>query len=145
MPNVQELKNKRVLIIDDDVDLLMLLQRSLQKAGYIVETAASLPEAEDILKIYTPKVVLLDININGDDGRRLCWKLKNNNPKALIKVIIISGYDYNTSRAVLFGADDCLPKPINFEYLMHQINKFSSDTTENIILPSPGEFHFKNF
>ncbi|HVK96465.1 MAG TPA: response regulator [Flavisolibacter sp.] len=133
MPNVQELKNKRLLIIDDDVDLLMLLQRILQKEGYIVETAASLPEAEDILSFYTPKVVLLDININGDDGRRLCWKLKNTYSKALIKVIIISGYDYNTSRAVLFGADDCLPKPINLEYLLHQIKNFSSDSKENMI------------
>ncbi len=113
---------KRILIIDDDIDLLMLLERRLQKEGYEIETAVSLPEAEDIIPSFSPHLVLLDINVNGEDGRQLCWKLKNNEASKDVKVMIISGYDYSTERAVLFGADDLLPKPLVTDYLLLQID-----------------------
>ena len=112
---------KRILIIDDDIDLLMLLERCLDKEGYAVETAASLAEAEEVLPQFLPHLVLLDINVNGEDGRKLCWKLKNANEESPVKVIIISGYDYSTGRAMLFGADDLLPKPLHTGYLLHKV------------------------
>jgi DNA-binding response OmpR family regulator len=115
---------KRILIIDDDIDLLMLLERLLDKQGYAIETAASLAEAEEILPFFLPHLVLLDINVNGEDGRQLCWKLKNTSVEPPIKVIIMSGYDYSTGRAVLFGADDLLPKPLHTDYLLHRVETF---------------------
>ena len=113
-----EKHQKRILIIDDDIDLLMLLERRLVKEGYKIEAAASLPEAEDVLPAFKPNLVLLDINVNGEDGRQLCWKLKKENSSKDIKVIIISGYDYSAGRAVLFGADDLLPKPLHIDYML---------------------------
>ena len=112
---------KRVLIIDDDLDLLMLLERRLQKEGYSVETAASLAEAEEVIGYFSPHLVLLDINVNGEDGRKLCWKLKKEESKE-VKVVIMSGYDYDTARAVLFGADDLLPKPLHTDFLLHRVD-----------------------
>jgi DNA-binding response OmpR family regulator len=113
---------KRLLIIDDDIDLLMLLERRLIKEGYIVEAAASLPEAEEVINSFKPHLVLLDINVNGEDGRQLCWKLKKETGNRAVKVIIISGYDYSAGRAILFGADDLLPKPLHFDYLLNCID-----------------------
>ena len=113
-----EKHQKRILIIDDDIDLLMLLERRLVREGYKIEAAASLPEAEDVLPAFKPNLVLLDINVNGEDGRQLCWKLKKENSGRDIKVIIISGYDYSAGRAVLFGADDLLPKPLHIDYML---------------------------
>ncbi len=117
----QELR-KRILIIDDDVDLLMLLERRLEKEGYTIETAASLLEAEEIIPNFTPHLVLLDINVNGEDGRQLCWKLKKTEDQYSIKVMLMSGYDYNTGRAALFGADELLPKPLHTDYLLHRMD-----------------------
>jgi DNA-binding response OmpR family regulator len=120
----------RLLIIDDDLDLLMLLERCLLKEGYVVETAASLPEADEIIPDFDPHIVLLDINVNGEDGRQLCWKLKHN--KKEVKVVLMSGFDYSLSRAVLFGADDLLPKPLQTSVLLQRLDncfaalKFSS-------------------
>ena len=113
---------KRILIIDDDIDLLMLMERRLDAEGYAIETAASLAEAEEILPQFLPHLVLLDINVNGEDGRQLCWKLKNTSGAQPARVIIISGYDHNTGRAVLFGADDFITKPFHTEYLLHRVN-----------------------
>jgi DNA-binding response OmpR family regulator len=113
--------HSRMLVIDDDIDLLMLLERRLQKEGFEIETAVSLEEAKEILLYYEPDLVLLDINVRGEDGRGLCWDLKNNPTTSNIKVILMSGYDFNKSRAVLFGADELVPKPLNLEFLLHRV------------------------
>lgn len=120
---------KRILIVDDDIDLLMLLERCLDREGYAVETAASLTEAEEILPQFFPHLVLLDINVNGEDGRKLCWKLKNATATPFSKVIVMSGYDCNTGRAVLFGADDFITKPLHSEYLLHRMDLLLESST----------------
>lgn len=113
---------KRILIIDDDVDLLMLLERRLVKEGYNIETAASLLEAEELIMTFAPHLVLLDINVNGEDGRQLCWKLKKTEDYSNVKVMMMSGYDYNIGRAALFGADELLAKPLHTDYLLHRMD-----------------------
>lgn len=113
----------RVLVVDDDIDWLMLLERRLAKEGYIVETAASLPEAEEIIASFNPHLVLLDININGNDGRQLCWKLKHSSATVAVKVVLMSGYDCSTARATLFGADAVLAKPIPLEFLLFSLQQ----------------------
>lgn len=120
----------RILLVDDDIDLLMLLERRLQKEGYVVETAASLAEAEEIAAYFLPHLVLLDININGEDGRLFCWKLKHTPELPNVKVFIISGYDFNTARARLFGADEMVSKPLQTEYLLHLIKQHSPYSSE---------------
>jgi DNA-binding response OmpR family regulator len=121
---VYQENTKRILIIDDDLDLLMLLERRLLKEGFEVETAASLDEAEEIITYFNPHLILLDINVNGEDGRSLCWKLKKTNTDNNLKVLMMSGHDYSKGRASLFGADDLLPKPIVTDYLLHQVNTY---------------------
>lgn len=116
----------RILVIDDDIDLLMLLERTLQKHNYVVETAASLAEGKELLDIFYPDLILLDINLKGEDGRQLCWTVKNSNKKFCPTVILMSGYDYSTSIATLFGADDFISKPIITDYLLYRIEEFLS-------------------
>ena len=111
---------KRILVIDDDIDLLMLLERRLRQEKYEVDTAVSLTEAEELIPAFLPHLVLLDINVNGEDGRKLCWKIKQIYG-ASVKVIIMSGYDYNQVMTVLFGADDLLAKPLHTDFLLHRI------------------------
>ena len=118
---------KRILVVDDDLDLLMLVERLLNKEGFNVETAANLAEAEDIHSFFSPHLVLLDINVKGEDGRKLCWKFKNAGTG--VKIIIMSGYDHSMSRALLFGADELIPKPLNTEYLLHRIENLLADTS----------------
>ena len=120
--------SKRILIVDDDIDLLMLLERRLKQEGYETETAISLAEAEELIVYFDPHLVLLDINIKGEDGRQLCWKLKHQPVYRVVKVLIISGFDFNSSRAALFGADDILPKPLNTEFLLHRITELTADS-----------------
>ncbi len=112
---------KRILIIDDDIDLLMLLERRLSTEGYLIETAASISEAEEIIPQILPDLLLLDINVKGDDGRQLCYKLKKLQEHPPLKVIMMTGFDFDTARAMLFGADDLVTKPINTEFLLSRL------------------------
>lgn len=116
-------KAKRILLVDDDIDLLMLLERKLQRSGYLIESAASLPEAEYVLSLFKPDVVLLDINIAGDDGRQLCWKIKHSDQNSKAKVILMSGYNYSIGGPLSFGADDYVAKPFESEYVVNKIER----------------------
>jgi len=127
---------KRILVVDDDIDLLMLLERRLLKEGYEIETAVSLTEAEEIIPSFLPHLVLLDINLKGADGRQLCWKIKKIYGDS-VKVIIMSGYDYNQVMSVLFGADDLLAKPIHTDFLLHRIGLHLLPPSEPRVQPWP--------
>ncbi|MDB5197870.1 MAG: hypothetical protein JWP88_2241 [Flaviaesturariibacter sp.] len=114
----------RILVVDDDVDLVMLLERKLVNLGFEVETAISLPEAEDILREFHPQLLLLDINLNGIDGRQLSFKLRNSATHHNVRIIMLSGYDCSASRAALFGADELVVKPFSFEFLLNRIEHY---------------------
>ena len=130
---------KRILLVDDDIDLLMLLERKLQKSGYVIESAASMPEAEYVLSLFKPNIVILDINVAGDDGRQLCWKIKNTGDNRNAKVILMSGYNYPINKQLLFGADDYLAKPFQSEYLLKKVESLLSEqpVPEPILLFHP--------
>lgn len=112
----------RILVVDDDIDLLMLLERKLQQNGFKVESAVSMAEAEYVTAHFKPDLVLIDINLGGDDGRQLCWKLKHPTDGRQTKVILMSALYYPTSRTLLFGADDFVAKPFVTEFLLQKIN-----------------------
>jgi DNA-binding response OmpR family regulator len=124
----------RVLVIDDDIDLLMLLERKLQQQGYKVESAVSLAEAEYVLSLFKPDIVLLDINVAGEDGRQLCWKIKHGAGAAVTKVILMSALYYPTTRTLLFGADDFIAKPFASEFLLQKMNAQLTDTVAEATL-----------
>lgn len=127
-------KPKRILLVDDDIDLLMLLERKLQKSGYLIESAASLPEAEYVLSLFKPNLVILDINIAGDDGRQLCWKIKHSENTRDAKVILMSGYNYPVNGPLLFGADDYVAKPFQSEYLTNKVEALLNDQQEPVFV-----------
>lgn len=119
----------RVLVVDDDIDLLMLMERKLQQNGYVVESAVSLSEAEYILSLFKPDLVLIDINVGGEDGRQLCWKIKHTAQYAKTKVMLMSGLYYPLNKVMLFGADDFIAKPFPPEFVQQKIvTAFLPDT-----------------
>ncbi len=111
----------KILVIDDDLDLLMLLEKKLISEGFEVETASSVPEAVEIIPFWQPQLILLDVDINGEDGRKICGDLKEHPELKEIRVIIMSGYDRSIGTAVWFGADDLMEKPLVMEDLLLRI------------------------
>ncbi|RYZ61344.1 MAG: response regulator [Chitinophagaceae bacterium] len=124
----------RILVVDDDIDLCMLLERKLQQNGYKVESAVSMAEAEYVTAHFKPDLVLIDINLGGDDGRQLCWKIKHPVDGRQTKVILMSALYYPTSRTLLFGADDFLAKPFVTEFLLQKISAQLEEDPATVVL-----------
>jgi DNA-binding response OmpR family regulator len=130
----------RILVVDDDIDLLMLLERKLKQQGYCVESAGSLAEAEYVSSQFKPHLSLIDINIGGDDGRQLCWKIKHATNQQNTKVILMSALYYPTTRTLLFGADDFIAKPFVTEFLLQRINaQLQEEPPVPVVMEIPSE------
>lgn len=114
---------KRVLIVDDDTDLLAALKSFLTKKGYNVTTTTSCNEGLDILYSVLPHVVLLDINVGSEDGRTMCKKIKNTAESQHIPVILISANHQALASYQEYGANASLPKPFDLPVLLHKIEE----------------------
>ncbi|HKK11155.1 MAG TPA: PAS domain S-box protein [Bacteroidales bacterium] len=120
-------KSPKVLIVDDDQDLLISFEVVLKKGGYEVYTASCISEATE--KVYSefPDIIYIDRILGDEDGLNLLKKLKQDKElKHLFKVLIsgqaISGTDI--SEGLSSGADGYLKKPINNKELLAQTNNF---------------------
>src|SRR6201985_1574132 len=118
---------KRILIIDDDMDMCNLLGRFLQKKGY--ETEASHSGGKGIAKFKESKfdVVLCDFRLGDKEGREVLKEIKNVDPYAI--VIIITGYsDIKTAVDVIkAGAFDYITKPLIPEEVLNVIGRAIQD------------------
>src|SRR5580704_15147672 len=131
---------KRILIIDDDMDMCNLLGRFLQKKGY--ETEASHSGNKGIAKFKESKfdVVLCDFRLGDKEGREVLKDIKQIDPYAI--VIIITGYsDIKTAVDVIkTGAFDYITKPLIPEEVVNVISRALQQSTESADAPRPVAF-----
>ncbi|MDZ4793723.1 MAG: sigma-54 dependent transcriptional regulator [Bacteroidota bacterium] len=119
---------KRILIIDDDMDMCQLLGHFLQRKGFETDTAHT--GNKGLAKFVESKfdVVLCDFRLGDMDGRKVLQKIKDINPAAI--VIIITGYsDVKMAVEVMkYGAFDYISKPLIPEEVINVINKGLSES-----------------
>jgi DNA-binding response OmpR family regulator len=108
---------ERILVVDDEAQIVRLLQKYFASKGYEVHTAGSGLEAVDRVKDVRPDVVLLDILMPGMGGLDTLKEIKKIDPK--IGVIMVTAVidEELAKRALELGADDYITKPIDFDYL----------------------------
>ena len=111
----------RVLVVDDDADLSAIVARYLESEGFAVERAASAEEAYDVLREQAFDLVLLDINLPGDDGFAACEALRRASD---VPIVFASARTSETDRIVGLdlGGDDYLPKPYSLRELLAHVN-----------------------
>lgn len=109
----------KILLVDDNVDLLMITQIILKGQGYETAIALSLSEAERKIKIYQPLLILLDICIGDEDGLRFCTRLKADPTTADIRVVLMSGDDCERNATGM--GDGFLAKPFDYNQLVDTV------------------------
>lgn len=90
----------RILVVDDDPDIVESLKLVLVSAGYEVEAAASVKEAFDKLENYQPNLILLDIMMpDGTEGFHFVWRLRNQAPASIsgTPILVLSAIHHTTS------------------------------------------------
>jgi len=115
----------RILVVDDEPPILEVLKRYLIRCGYTVLTAVNVAEAVEILTSESLEIVLSDITFPDKDGYFLLNHIKTSYPD--IAVIMMTGHtEYHTVKESLRqGADEYIPKPIDFEELSTVIDKIT--------------------
>ena len=116
-----------ILIIDDDPDIRLLMQRVLEKEGYNVDSAVHKEDALDKLSHSKPQLILLDVLLSGADGRELCQWIKSNENTQHVPVIIFSAHpSINDDKVKQYGADDFIAKPLNTDLLLQKVERHLS-------------------
>jgi DNA-binding response OmpR family regulator len=103
----------RILVADDDEDLLMLMEIKMKSEGFVVEISPNGEKIFDIIEAHRPDIILLDITMRGVNGGEICKHLKTDNKTKDIPVIIFSANHNIEKIASECGADDCIVKPFN--------------------------------
>lgn len=117
------MSNKKILLLDDNKDLLLIVQIILKGQGYEVVQACCVDEAAQKIKIHHPSLVLMDVFIKDEDGREFCSQLKHDTSTDSIKVIMMSGIDAENESLYAIGADDFIPKPFNYDELLEKVQR----------------------
>ena len=116
--------NQKILLVDDDEDILELLKYNLSKEGYEVKTAIDGIKGVDIAKSFIPDLILLDIMMPKQDGVETCRQIREQPELVNCYVIFLTARSEEYSEVAAFdmGADDYITKPIKPRALMSRIN-----------------------
>ena len=113
----------RILIVDDDPDLLRLLTFRLEGADYAVESADSAERALARLSVATPQLVITDLRMSGMDGMALFENIHKSNPALPVIILTAHGTIPDAVAATQRGVFGYLTKPFDSKDLLQQVEK----------------------
>jgi len=125
----------RVLVVDDELQILRGLKVILRNAGYTVETAATKGEALDAVSVRPPDVLVLDLILPDGSGVEVCEEIRtwSNLP---ILVVSAVGDEREKVRALDAGADDYITKPFGGDELTARLRALLRRSTDTAASPS---------
>ena len=113
-------EHRRILVVDDETQITRVLRTSLSSQGYDIRVANDGETALEIMKDWTPDLVITDLSMPNMDGLELCRRLR---PKAKFPIIVLSvrGEERTKVQALDAGADDYVTKPFSIEELLARV------------------------
>lgn len=119
-----EFQNKKILIVDDEPDILEIIQYNLIKEGYTIEKAKDGLEALDKAKIFKPDLIILDIMMPRMNGVEVCKTLRSKPEYDDTLIIFLTAMSDEASQVLGLetGADDYVNKPISPKVLISRVN-----------------------
>jgi two-component system, OmpR family, response regulator VicR len=117
---------KKILLLDDNRDLLQIVQIILKGQGFETVLASSVEEAAMKIKIHRPVLILMDVCLSDQNGYTFCGQLKNDPETNNIRVIMMSGEDFNQTMITFSHADDFMQKPFDYNDLVGKVNQHFS-------------------
>ncbi len=127
-----EMANEPILIIDDNPANVKLARLLLLNAGFDVRTANDSSEALETLRSFSPKLILMDIQLPGMDGLQLTRRLKGNPATRHSIIVALTAYAMrgDEERARSAGCDGYMCKPINTRTFVDQIRHYLENSPE---------------
>lgn len=106
---------QKILVVDDEIDILTLLQYNLEKSGFIVSVAKDGPEAIEVARKERPDLIILDLMLPSMEGTEVCKAIKGREDTGHIPIIMLTAKGEEIDRIVglELGADDYITKPFS--------------------------------
>lgn len=114
---------KKVIIIDDNEDIVSMLKTMLEIKGYNVYIKMNVTGLEDSISEILPDLIIMDMLLSSVDGRTVCKKLKNDKRFAAIPVLMISAHPNAKEKCLDAGADSYLEKPFDMKDFIYSVEK----------------------
>ena len=154
-------ETNKILLVDDEKDILEFLSYNLKKEGFEIDTANNGKTALNKLSKFIPDLIILDVMMPEMDGIEVCEKIRENEQYDDILIIFLTARseDYSELAGFSAGADDYITKPIKPKLLVSRVNailkrkrksidnssikigEISIDKTNHILLYSNEEIH----
>ena len=117
------MKKKKIIVVEDEPDLVDVVTYNLQREGYLVLAAQRGDEGLNLIRSERPDLVLLDLMLPGMDGLSICRQMKSDSSLSEIPIIIASakGEESDVVIGLEMGADDYLAKPFSPRELLARI------------------------
>ena len=115
----------KILVVDDDPEIVTMLSLRLGRRGYDVKTASDGHRAVEIARRERPDLILLDVMMPGKSGWEVARALKADPVTDKIKIVMVTaiGESMNEITSPLYGADAHIDKPFEFEKLEEIVSK----------------------
>ena len=134
----------RILVVDDDIDLLEMLKEYLVRNLFAVHTASNGADVERIVDANRIDIVLLDVMLGESSGVEICEKLRRDNAVPVIMMSALSA-DQHRMEGYASGADDYVAKPFNPDLLLARIKAVLRRTHRSASLAYRRENKIYNF
>ena len=117
------MKKEKILLVDDDPDIIEIIQYNLEKEGFKVYTANDGKKAIEMAIKKSPDLIILDVMMPEMDGMETCFQMRNipELEDTLITFLTARNEDYSHIAGFDAGADDYITKPIKPRVLISKI------------------------
>jgi len=115
--------SKRLLIIDNDAEVLNMMQEALVYEGFEVKILEDAGDVFEVIETYQPDLIMIDYILNGINGGEICHEIKVNPQTGYIPVVIVSAYSKVILSLGNYRSDAFLAKPFGLDELVKLVNK----------------------
>ena len=114
----------KILVVDDDTDILGLVEMLLNSHHYKVRAISRWQEIDNSINNFKPDLVLLDVSLGGADGREICKKIKSEKENASLPIILFSANPEMGKFLKECHAQSFIPKPFELKNLLGTISHY---------------------
>ena len=119
---------KKILVVDDDIDILTVVQLVLDSNGFEVVAISDWQQIYTQIEAFNPDLILLDVSLGTQDGRNICKNLKSDKLTKDISIILFSA-NHNVEKSIVeCMADSFISKPFDINDLIEGINNQLMET-----------------
>ncbi len=125
---------KKVLIVDDEANVVISLELLMEQAGYEIRVARNGQEAMAQVAVFEPDLILLDVMMPSVNGFEVCRRIRQNRAWQNIKIVMLTakGREAEVTKGLALGADAYIIKPFSTKELMAEVRQILNDGSSEV-------------